>query len=457
MWDTAYDSMAKLNRIIAHELGHTLGLWHEHGRFLQPNPGCEGSAAIGNGNWRGVTAGDPYSVMGYPACAQTNLALSRPSALDRTGLAFLYNLSRPIMKGALAPLDPGTLVWHKPAQGEYVVWNPRVVSSDLLEFVSTEHCYFPDCAAGDSPYWKPILFRNDATVDVQMYGPRMFEDRRFRALGANTISDVPALRDSAVDVPVVLDRFFGAENRSMWWIRPGHPSDHIWYNLDGVVSSAGDYDDRAFTDEHYSAALGRFLLLQPSVSSALWFSPTSNLLYLSYFQNGTIVQNAVNKVLGCGLVNGISYNAAVGDFDGNGQDGVVWYDFDTGSLIYWPSVLNCGVSTSYNLGQAKIATVRLTAQSSDSLLVYRPQNKIVEFLNVPSGLVVSSHTVSEDAAPILRDFDGDGCTDILWFTPHLPTSQLWQSQCDSSSFLQTTVTPPVDSYPLGYGLGHGRP
>jgi len=211
-----------------------------------------------------------------------------------------------------------------------------------------------------------------------------------------------------------------------------------------------------FTDEHYSAVLGR-LRITPSPSSALWFSPTSNLLYLTSFMNNSVAQVALDKAIGCGMVNNVSYNATVGDFNGDGRDRVVWYDFDSGSIIYWPNVMNCTTSTTYDVGKAKLATVKLAVTKADSLMIYRPQHQLVDFFDVPSGVVMSSHVVSEDSAPILRDFDGDGCTDILWFTPHLPTSQLWQSQCNNSSFLQTAVSPPAGSYPLGYGLGHGRP
>lgn len=68
------------------------------------------------------------------------------------------------------------------------------------------------------------------------------------------------------------------------------------------------------------------------------------------------------------------------------------------------------------------------------------------------------HLAAVDASPILRDFNHDGCTDILWFSPHLASSPLWTARCNGTkSFSVAFVTHPDSVYPLGFGLGHGRP
>jgi hypothetical protein len=71
--------------IYRHELGHTLGLRHEHIRA--PGTTC----TIENTNWRGVTGYDSASVMHYPWCpGATNtgdLLITEP---DATGISSLY-------------------------------------------------------------------------------------------------------------------------------------------------------------------------------------------------------------------------------------------------------------------------------------------------------------------------------------------------------------------------------
>lgn len=70
--------------VFRHELGHTLGLRHEHIRA--PNPSCTEGV-----DWRGVTAYDSASVMHYPQCrGSTNIGDLNITALDATGIATLY-------------------------------------------------------------------------------------------------------------------------------------------------------------------------------------------------------------------------------------------------------------------------------------------------------------------------------------------------------------------------------
>ena len=72
--------------VLRHELGHTLGLRHEHIR----NPNASGRCSEGT-SWRGVTAYDSDSMMHYKSCpGSTNSGDLEVTALDAAGLGELY-------------------------------------------------------------------------------------------------------------------------------------------------------------------------------------------------------------------------------------------------------------------------------------------------------------------------------------------------------------------------------
>ena len=72
--------------VLRHELGHVLGLRHEHTR----NPNASGDC-LENTSWRGVTAYDSNSMMHYKSCpGSTNSGDLEVTSLDAAGLGELY-------------------------------------------------------------------------------------------------------------------------------------------------------------------------------------------------------------------------------------------------------------------------------------------------------------------------------------------------------------------------------
>jgi hypothetical protein len=69
--------------VLRHELGHVLGLRHEHTR-LRSNRCYE------DANWRAVTPYDVRSVMHYPQCAGVEGRDLTLTALDQQGIRLLY-------------------------------------------------------------------------------------------------------------------------------------------------------------------------------------------------------------------------------------------------------------------------------------------------------------------------------------------------------------------------------
>jgi serralysin len=69
--------------IMRHELGHTLGLRHEHTR-------PESGTCFEDNNWRALTSYDAASVMHYPQCNGSNNGDLNLTASDKSGIAQLY-------------------------------------------------------------------------------------------------------------------------------------------------------------------------------------------------------------------------------------------------------------------------------------------------------------------------------------------------------------------------------
>jgi serralysin len=72
-----------LTGVLRHELGHTIGLRHEHTR---PDSG----ACFEDNNWRALTAYDASSVMHYPQCNGSQNGDLVLTNLDKAGAAALY-------------------------------------------------------------------------------------------------------------------------------------------------------------------------------------------------------------------------------------------------------------------------------------------------------------------------------------------------------------------------------
>src|SRR5262249_50666403 len=69
--------------IFRHELGHTIGMRHEHTR-------PEAGTCFEDNNWRALTVYDSSSVMHYPQCNGTNNGDLNLTTLDKQGVASLY-------------------------------------------------------------------------------------------------------------------------------------------------------------------------------------------------------------------------------------------------------------------------------------------------------------------------------------------------------------------------------
>lgn len=110
-----------LRGILRHELGHTLGLRHEHTR---PDSG----SCFEDNDWRVVTDYDAFSVMHYPQCNGAGDWSLRLTEADKSGIACLY--------GAAAgfTIDPAICGGDADSSGAPVV---TTASVDLAEGAQT--------------------------------------------------------------------------------------------------------------------------------------------------------------------------------------------------------------------------------------------------------------------------------------------------------------------------------
>jgi hypothetical protein len=107
-----------LTGILRHELGHTIGLRHEHTR-------PESGTCFEDNDWRGVTDYDAFSVMHYPQCnGQGDWSLTL-TAFDQNGIACLYGPAPGFtIDSTICTKEPSTayadIVWqHRLGQVHY--------------------------------------------------------------------------------------------------------------------------------------------------------------------------------------------------------------------------------------------------------------------------------------------------------------------------------------------------
>jgi hypothetical protein len=136
--------------ITRHELGHVLGLWHEHARFDQSDADEACKTSIGEPTqWRGVTPGDGNSVMAYHYCkgiagGSFDREISR---YDAMGLRYLYNLPRGYGRlhsslsranNFLGNNQRDDILWY--TSGENMVLYESIIAGNTIDFTVHDHC-----------------------------------------------------------------------------------------------------------------------------------------------------------------------------------------------------------------------------------------------------------------------------------------------------------------------------
>lgn len=448
--------------IVQHELGHVLGLWHEHARFVQDDGvlsqdrelKCMLSAGWSS-SWRGVTPPDPDSVMGYPYCRGTPGGAVGLSPMDR--LALRYHYALPALRHQ--SFDEGTtsdILWFLPREGVLTLWyGNEGVPISFAEVALCSDEASGDCPGGVQSAWKPIPLAEAGQAHVLMYGPGDTPDLKiegtlvpgtfdYRAVPVGHETAVPRVGDLAGS-PSVEDVLFvlPGEGEGDWGLEAGNSSFVTHESIQGV-------------DGFFDAAVGDF---DPSGAvlgdQILWYSESTTGWWMTS-RNGEGLQDVAFNP--CALPIGGPIDPLVGNFDADDTDEILWYLPDEDLLLLWLAVEDCAADQiAFALeGRPLPHAGDFDGDGRLDVLWDRPgaNDELWRFVD-PASPVVEPMTLPGDTVPVVGDFDGDGCSDVLWYRGYAPTSDLWHSSCDGT-FMGTTLETPMNADPIGYHYGHGR-
>ena len=171
----------------------------------------------------------------------------------------------------------------------------------------------------------------------------------------------------------------------------------------------------------------------------LWYGPGNArdaIWYGSSSRSTKFVKNHSVEVKG-------TYKPAAGDFDGDGSTDILWYGpgSDPDSLWY-------GTKRAGSFAKGVSITVRgnytpvvgdFNGNAQDDILWYGPGNArdaIWYGSSSRSTKFVKNHSVEVKGTykPAAGDFDGDGSTDILWYGPGSDPDSLWYGTKRAGSF-----------------------
>jgi hypothetical protein len=461
-----------------HELGHVLRFAHEHLRWDQERSGC--SKIPAGFEWRGVTPADPKSVMGYPWCK--GIQNNRPwlSAYDRLGAYYQYSWGhrRPLMMAGGSPSadyaydgsDRTSLLWYQPRASRMALWVSAGDPDKPIEFEVTSRCLDgsnPPCDTNPDSHGlfrpSPLLgtgTQDDLDVLMLAPGPAIADSMLFNDGNAFDAALPPF--DFYFAHPVV-GAFGAALDDQVLLYVPGPPQDPLLVFSDGDISSlALDFPD-------YSIPLaGRYRGFEGGGNDIVWYQPEKNQVDIwQWLDLGEFEHLDQGDADGdsWGLQQGADYVPLVGDFNGDDQTDLFWYAAGEAADWLWLSVSTefVVIFEAYEVavdGEYKPFVGDFDGNGVHDLFWYSVADEreggpsVLWYFDEDGGHDTKMSVIHRDYSPYPADFDGDGCTDILWYRADSPTSEspLWRCQPETRTFgCDEPVSHPENGYPIGYG------
>ncbi len=465
-------SDAELLATTKHELGHILGLRHEHYRFAQDEQSClNGSDSPG----RNVTESDPYSIMGYDYCngiSDNNTTLSR---LDRIGIQRLYNIPKGhgrlngnFFDQANSFRGNGVgddIFWYTPGGSTYSVWSsPSTPNPGAISFTKTTN------NGAAEVYWRPLpvqwVWNGDANFNRELlfFGPGSIVDKLYTNQGDGSFTG-SAINIAGHSMPL-LGKFHGGPYSEILWWSGGYGS-LLWRtdganNITQTTAMTAYYDDTEILDFSSRALVGSFG--SGPTSEILWFSDCYGWVTRGTGTTGfeTAIVDMLYIVGGtCDLDHHIPL---LGDFNGDKKGDIFWYG--PGSLhdrlllldgsLY--DSLNDYIYSPFDLpvnGHYKPLVGDFNYDGKSDIFWYQPGTGAdpIWLFNGAGTYTSVISDVDGDYSPIVGDFNNDGCDDILWFDSPDDELLIWRSDCDGTFTAQSSHAAPTNAYPVGYGIG----
>ncbi|PRP96515.1 FG-GAP repeat protein [Enhygromyxa salina] len=210
-------------------------------------------------------------------------------------------------------------------------------------------------------------------------------------------------------------RGFGGGGNDILWYDPQYVEFSVWQWIAGnpfdyIESGPADAGSLGLADDaEYVPILGDFN--GDEMTDIFWYSAgvSADVMWWSVSNQDAVIFEAADV-----QIDG-EYRPFVGDFDGNGVSDILWF-------------------ASY-----------AEAVKETSKIWYFSEDETFASVTLSTNL---------DYSPYVADFDGDGCSDILWYKPDNPKheSPLWRCVPNQRDFVcEPPVTTPTSAYPVGFG------
>jgi hypothetical protein len=439
---------AGLLRTIRHELGHILGLRHEHIYTCLEE---DQSTA------RQLTPLDQGSIMWTEAICPAGMITGALSRYDALSAWYLYQI--PSGRQRLEVL--GTSYNHANdynSDGHADLWwfqGLPAAGTSMQQGQpdgSFESLALPlglPSLKDMRPFSGHFTSTFGLSQDVMFHSPNGAFDTLVRTTSAEPdFADLPGTSISGNFVPIVGD-FDNDTFVDIFWYGPGPDLDILW-RFDGasytVVSNvdvdgyylpiAGDYDGDNRDD---------ILWYDPMGASSPWWRSTGN---------GTFQELSV-PVADSGMeLTGAPYVPVKGDFNGDDRDDIFWYRPGADSDVLWiadghPASRHWFLPVD---GFYRPFTGDFNGDMISDIFWYAPgkEDDVLWYFKAKEAFHDDlKFEVNGDYSPYAADFNGDTATDILWYAAQdILDTPLWLSV--TKGFSEQSVDAVSGGYPIGY-------